>query len=38
MDSASLLRAYLQGYVAAKTAHNDDVIAFLEAAQNQPLY
>jgi len=32
MDSNSLLRAYLQGYVAAKTAHNDDVIGFLEAA------
>ncbi|HZY36735.1 MAG TPA: tetratricopeptide repeat protein [Mucilaginibacter sp.] len=31
LDTTSLLRAYLQGYVAAKTAHNDDVIAFLEA-------
>jgi len=38
MDSASLLRAYLQGYVAAKTAHNDDVIAFLEAAPKSADY
>ncbi|MFI5138428.1 MAG: tetratricopeptide repeat protein [Sphingobacteriales bacterium] len=32
MDSNSLLKAYLQGYVASKTAHNDDAINFLEAA------
>ncbi|MEO6151206.1 MAG: tetratricopeptide repeat protein [Mucilaginibacter sp.] len=30
MDEKSLLRGYLQGYVAAKTAHNDDAIAYLE--------
>jgi len=38
MDSPSLLRAYLQGYVAANTAHNDDVIAFLEAAPRSADY
>jgi hypothetical protein len=32
MESGSLLKAYLQGYVASKTAHNDDAITFLEAA------
>ncbi|WP_461453419.1 tetratricopeptide repeat protein [Mucilaginibacter sp.] len=31
MDSKSLLRMYLQGYVAAKTGHNDDAIANLQA-------
>ncbi len=38
MNSGSLLRAYLQGYVAAKTAHNDDVISFLEAAPKSADY
>jgi tetratricopeptide (TPR) repeat protein len=38
MDTTSLLRAYLQGYVAAKTAHNDDVITFLEAAPKSADY
>ncbi len=32
MDNNSLLKAYLQGYVAAKTAHNDDAIMYLTAA------
>ena len=32
MDSNSLLKAYLQGFVASKAGRNDDAIAFLEAA------
>jgi hypothetical protein len=32
MDKKSLLRAYLQGNLAARTAHNDEAIAFFEAA------
>jgi tetratricopeptide (TPR) repeat protein len=38
MESSSLLKAYLQGYVASKTAHNDDAIAFLEASPNSNQY
>jgi len=38
MENNSLLKAYLQGYVAAKTAHNDEVIAFLEAAPKSSQY
>ncbi|WP_233496709.1 tetratricopeptide repeat protein [Mucilaginibacter hurinus] len=30
MDDKSLLRGYLQGYVASKTAHNDEAIKHLE--------
>ncbi|RYD93573.1 MAG: tetratricopeptide repeat protein [Sphingobacteriales bacterium] len=30
MDDKSLLKGYLQGYVAYKTAHNNDAIAYLE--------
>ena len=32
MGSNSLLRIYLQGYVAAKTAHNEEAINFLQNA------
>lgn len=37
MESKSLLKIYLQGYVAAKTAHNEEAIAFLQynPASNQ---
>ena len=38
MDSTSLLKAYLKGYIGAKTAHNDDVIAALEAAPKSADY
>lgn len=31
MNSGSLLKVYIQGLIASKTAHNDDVIAYLEA-------
>ncbi|HEX4374471.1 MAG TPA: hypothetical protein VHZ50_14315, partial [Puia sp.] len=30
MDNNSLLKSYLQGYIASKTAHNDDAINYLE--------
>ena len=32
MDAGSLLKVYLQGYVAAKTAHNSDAISYLLTA------
>lgn len=32
MDEGSLLKAYLQSVVAFKTGHNDDAIAYIEAA------
>jgi tetratricopeptide (TPR) repeat protein len=38
MDSKSLLRIYLEGYVAAKTGHNDDAIANLEALPRSSQY
>jgi tetratricopeptide (TPR) repeat protein len=38
LDSASLLKSYLQGYIAWKTAHNDDVISFLEASPKSADY
>jgi hypothetical protein len=38
MEPGSLLKAYLQGYVAVKTAHNDDAIAFLEAVPKSNQY
>jgi tetratricopeptide (TPR) repeat protein len=38
MDNNSLLKVYLQGYVATKTAHNDDVITYLEAAPKSNLH
>jgi hypothetical protein len=38
MENNGLLKAYLQGYVAAKTAHNDEAIAFLEAAPKSNQY
>ena len=38
MDNNSLLKVYLQGYVATKTAHNDDVITYLEAAPKSNQY
>jgi len=38
MESNSLLKAYLQGYVASKTAHNDEAIAFLEAGPKSNEY
>jgi len=31
MGSTSLLKTYVQGLIASKTAHNDDVITYLEA-------
>jgi len=31
MGSNSLLKTYVQGLIASKTAHNDDVIAYLQA-------
>jgi hypothetical protein len=31
IDGNGLLKTFLKGYIAAKTAHNDDAIAFLEA-------
>lgn len=38
MESNSLLKVYLQGYVATKTAHNDDVITYLEASPKSNQY
>jgi tetratricopeptide (TPR) repeat protein len=38
MESNSLLKTMLQGYAAAKTAHNDDAIAYLEAAPKGASY
>ncbi|HVW96026.1 MAG TPA: hypothetical protein VHA56_08665 [Mucilaginibacter sp.] len=38
MDSSSMLKVYLQGYVASKTAHNDETIKFLETAPRSPRY
>ncbi|MBS1525255.1 MAG: tetratricopeptide repeat protein [Bacteroidetes bacterium] len=38
MDDKSLLKAYLQGYVAAKTAHNDEAISFLQKAPESAGY
>jgi hypothetical protein len=38
MDNNSLLKSYLQGYVASKTAHNDEVITFLEACPKSSDY
>jgi len=38
MDGNSLLKAYLHGYAASKTAHNDEAIAFLEAAPKSDEY
>mgnify|MGYP003575254039 CR=1 FL=1 len=34
MENGSLLKTYLQGYVSAKTGHNREAIAFLEASAN----
>jgi tetratricopeptide (TPR) repeat protein len=31
MESNSLLKSYLQGYVSARTGHNDEAISFLKA-------
>jgi len=38
MENNSLLKVYLQGYVAYKTAHNDDAIGFLEGAPKTNQY
>jgi len=38
MQNPGLLKAYLLGYVAAKTAHNDEAIAFFEAAPKSSQY
>jgi len=38
MENNSLLKSYLQGYIAAKTAHNDDVIMYLEASPKSGQY
>lgn len=38
MDSGSLLKSYLQGFIAYKSAQNDDAIKFLEAAPKSEAY
>ena len=38
MDSQSLLKTYLEGYVAEKTAHNDQAIASFENIKRSNLY
>lgn len=38
MGENSLLKVYLQAYIAARTAHNDDVITVVEAAPKSPKY
>jgi len=38
MENGSLLKAYLQGYVASKTGHNDEAIAFFEASPKSNEY
>jgi hypothetical protein len=38
MDSNSMLKVYLQGYVSSKTAHNDETIKYLEAAPKSGQY
>lgn len=38
MEEKSLLRIYLKGYVAAKTAHNEEAINFLQNAPVGPPY
>jgi len=38
MESNSLLKSFLQGYVASKSAHNDDAITFLEARPKSSEY
>jgi hypothetical protein len=38
MDNNSLLKAFLQGHIASKTAHNDDAIMYLEASPNSNQY
>lgn len=38
MESNSLLKVYLQGYVSSKTAHNDETIRFLEASPRSNQY
>jgi len=38
MENNGLLKVYLQGYVASKTTHNDEAIAFLEAAPKSAPY
>ena len=38
MSANSLLKVYLQAYIAARTAHNDEVIAFIEAAPKSGKY
>lgn len=38
MEDSSLLKVYLQGYVAAKTAHNEEAISFLEKAPTSAQY
>ncbi|GAA4311321.1 hypothetical protein GCM10023149_06280 [Mucilaginibacter gynuensis] len=38
MDSKSLLKSYLQGYVAFKSAHNEEAINFLKSAPASTIY
>ncbi len=38
MESGSLMKAYLQGYLASKTGHNDEAIAFFEASPKSNEY
>ena len=38
MESNSLLKAFLQGYISSKTAHNDEAITFLEASPKSDDY
>jgi hypothetical protein len=38
LESNSLLKVFLEGYIAAKSAHNDDAIAYLEASPKSGQY
>ncbi len=38
MESTSLLKSFLQGHIASKTAHNDDAITYLEASPGSSQY
>jgi len=38
IDSHSILRTYLQGYIAARTGHNDDAIANLQSIPKSAQY
>jgi hypothetical protein len=38
MNTNSLLKSYLQGYIAAKTSHNDEAVTFFEGSPNSNQY